>query len=107
MAEQVQTNVVDLLIVDEDLAFGPDGEPLLVSGAAAIAQDVQHRVVESGVASLLIADDQSPGLQALAQVVEQDTRIRPGTVELSEPDASGRFKITAKLMDGQNLAAEV
>lgn len=96
-------DIVDLLIVDGDLAFGPDGEPLLVSGAAAIAQDVQHRVLESGVAPLLVADDEAPGLQALAQAVEQDTRIRPGTVELSEPDAAGRFKITAKLMDGSTI----
>ena len=100
-------DVVDLLIVDGDLAFGSDGEPLLISGAAAIAQDVQHRVRESGVAISMVADDEAPGLQALAQVVEQDTRIRPGSVEIEEPDAAGRLTIKATLIDGQNLTTEV
>jgi len=100
-------DIVDLLIVNGDPVFGLDGEPLLVSGAAAIAQDVRHRVLESGVAPLLIADDEAPSLRALAQVVEQDTRIRPGTTEIGGPDASGRFAITARLMDGQDLTGEI
>jgi hypothetical protein len=98
--------VVDLLIVDGGLVFDAAGEPVLVSGAAAIAQDVAHRVRESGTAELLIAEDDAPALaqQRIADVVEEDLRIQPGTVVVTGPDAGGRVLIRGTLMDGQPLA---
>ena len=102
-------SVIDLKIVDGDLAFGPDGEPLTVSGTDAIAQDVKHRVLESGLAPLLVADDNpaAAGMVAIARVVEEDLRIRPGTARIAGPDASGGVVITARTMDGENLSETV
>jgi len=101
-------NVVDLLIAGGDLAFSPDGEPLQVSGTNAIAQDVKRRVLESGIAPRLVADDEpaAGGIGRLAEVVEEDLRIRPGTARITGPDASGRVLITARTMDGGEIQVE-
>jgi len=100
--------IVDLLIVAGDLAFGPDGEPLLIGGAGAIAQDVQHRVRESGLAPLLVAEDgpAAESIGRLAQLVEEDLRIRPGTARIAGPDASGLVIVTARTIAGPEIAIE-
>ena len=94
----------DLELVSGDLAFGPDDEPRFLAGTAAIAQDVKHRLLESGLAAELVAEDGNPdaSLAALAFEVETDERIRPGSA-LGRITGSGRIEITARTLDGGEI----
>ena len=96
----------DLEIADGDLVFGPDDEPRFLSGTAAVAQDVRHRLLESGLASELVAEEGSrnSALAAIAFEVEADERIRPGTAQGSVT-ANGRIELTADTLDGGDIAA--
>ena len=83
------STVYDLSIVNGDLAFGADGEPLFLADADAIAQDIKHRLEALGLTVDLVGDDAPAGgvLRRIAFAVEEDTRIRPGTagVQLVAP----------------------
>lgn len=80
---------VDLYITGNDLTLGNDGEPLLCNDRVSIAQDIKHLIRESGLmvaiigerSRLLIAD----GLHRLALLIEDDERLIPGTIEITEP----------------------
>ena len=98
----------DLELVSGDLAFGPDDEPRFLAGAAAIAQDVKHRLIESGLAAELVADEGDPdtALAAIAFAVEEDTRIRPGSAK-AEVTAAGQIAITARTLDGAPITETV
>lgn len=98
----------DLYLVSGDLAFGPDDEPRFLAGAAAVAQDVKHRLVESGLAAELVADDADPdaALAAIAFAVEEDTRIRPGSAR-PEIAAAGQITVTARTLDGAPITVTV
>lgn len=79
----------DLLIINDDLAFGADGEPTPVDGRPSIAQDVAHAIRESQLLVGLIGE-RSPLLrrgiyQQIEALVEQDLRIIPGTCRVTEP----------------------
>jgi Protein of unknown function (DUF2590) len=95
----------DLEIVAGDLAFGPDDEPRFLAATVAVAQDVQHRLLESGLAAELVAEDGDPqsALAAIAFEVEADERIRPGTAQGSVA-ANGRIELTADTLDGGDIA---
>lgn len=101
-------DVVDLKIVNQDFAFGADGEPLLLTDAEAIAQDVRHRLEESGLLVELVADDAGTAsvLRRIAFAVEEDTRIQPGTVEIASP-APGTFNVTATTIKGALVETSV
>jgi hypothetical protein len=106
----------DLELVSGDLAFGPDDEPRFLAGAAAIAQDVKHRLIESGLAAELVADEADPdsALAAIAFAVEEDERIRPGSAR-AEPalsavegiTAAGQIAVTARTLDGAPITGTV
>jgi Protein of unknown function (DUF2590) len=98
----------DLELVSGDLAFGPDGEPRFLAGAAAIAQDVKHRLIESGLAAELVADEAEPdaALAAIAFAVEEDERIRPGSAR-PEIAAAGQITVTARTLDGAPITQAV
>lgn len=95
----------DLQISGGDLVFGADGEPVFLSGVPVIAQDVAHRIAESGAAVALVAEDANPegALARIAAVAEEDERIQPGTAKAEPPDATGYVKITALSLDGQTI----
>jgi hypothetical protein len=98
----------DLELVSGDLAFGPDDEPRFLAGAAAIAQDVKHRLIESGLAAELVADETDPdaALAAIAFAVEEDERIRPGSAR-PEIATAGRITVTARTLDGAPITETV
>ena len=98
----------DLELIAGDLAFGPDDEPRFLAGAAAIAQDVKHRLLESGLASELVAEDGNPDatLAAIAFEVETDERIRPGSAR-AETGAGGSIAVTARTLDGTAITQTV
>jgi hypothetical protein len=98
----------DLELVSGDLAFGPDDEPRFLAGAAAIAQDVKYRLIESGLAAELVADEADPdaALAAIAFAVEEDARIRPGSAR-AEVTAAGQITVTARTLDGAPITETV
>ena len=98
----------DLKIVNGDLDFGPDGEPVYLTGAAAIAQDVKHRLTDKATAVALIGDDEG-GLTAVSAIkaeVEEDERIEPGTVVVTN-NGDGSFDLTAKTLTGEPVNVSV
>ncbi|HEX7927328.1 MAG TPA: DUF2590 family protein [bacterium] len=93
----------DLQIVDGDLAFGLDDEPMYLQGAEAVAQDVKHRLVDSGTPVDLIGDDddRTPTLNRIALLVEDDLRIKPGTAKVTESGET--FSITARTINEEAI----
>ena len=98
----------DLKMVNNDLVFSPDGEPLYLTGADVVAQDVATRIRATGLAAELVADDGPPLGAAIAMKieVEKDDRIQPGTVQV-EQLAAGRFQVTAQTMEGEPITVTV
>lgn len=79
---------IDLLIENGDFSLNAGNEPELCNNRKSIGQDIIHAIIESGLATQLIAE-RSPTLRAdiftqLELLVENDERIVPGTVEISE-----------------------
>ena len=46
----------DLLISKDDMTLDANGEPVLVTGRACIAQDIQHMIRESGLLVELVGE---------------------------------------------------
>lgn len=89
---------IDLLITEGDFTLSSGNEPLLCDNRVSIAQDCVHRIIESGLVKLLIAE-RSPVLRAdivlqMELLTETDTRIVPGTIEITD-DGYGNYFITA------------
>ena len=98
----------DLKLLDGDIAFGPEDEPLFLSGVDVIAQDIRNRLLESGLAADLVGDDAGAGvvLARIADTVELDSRIKPGSANAVET-APGTVTVTARTMDGAVIAETV
>ena len=85
-------------------------EPELCNNRISIGQDIVHSIIESGLATQLIAE-RSPTLRAdiftrLELLVEGDDRIVPGTVEINEESAK-RLWVTAGTYDFGNITHQV
>ncbi|MDE9567304.1 DUF2590 family protein, partial [Xenorhabdus bovienii] len=79
---------IDLLISERDFTLNSGNEPQLCNNRVSIAQDCVHAIIESGLATNLIAE-RSPALRAdihtqMVILVENDERIIPGTVSINE-----------------------
>ncbi len=78
----------DLLITDDDLALDAGGYPVLVPDRACIAQDIQHMIRESGLLVDIVGErnvrKRKTNLVKLSLMVDQDTRIKPGTTRIEE-----------------------
>ncbi len=91
---------IDLLITDRNFTLNSAGEPVLCNNRESIAQDCQHAIIESGLATRLLAE-RSPTLRAdimmqMTLLIEDDERITPGTVSVTEETPrSGRLLIRA------------
>lgn len=101
---------IDLLIEGRDFVLNTGNEPELCNNRKSIGQDVVHSIIESGLATQLIAE-RSPTLRAdiftqLELLVEGDDRIVPGTVEISE-ETTKRLWVTASTYDFGSLSYQV
>lgn len=90
---------VDLLIEGRNFVLNAGNEPVTCNNRRSIAQDIVHSILESGLATSLIAE-RSPLLRAdiftqLELLVESDERIVPGTVVVQE-ESTKRLWVTAQ-----------
>lgn len=101
---------IDLLIENGDFSLNAGNEPELCNNRKSIGQNIIHAIIESGLATQLIAE-RSPTLRAdiftqLELLVENDERIVPGTVEISE-ESQKRLWVTASTYDFGTLSYQV
>lgn len=78
----------DLMIIDSDISTDAAGQPITIYDRDVIAQDVRHAILESGLLADLIGERSKQrralALKNIRLIAEQDTRITPGTVGVSE-----------------------
>ncbi|KAA1047288.1 DUF2590 family protein [Pseudocitrobacter sp. 73] len=101
---------IDLLIQNGDFVLNTGNEPTLCNNRQSIGQDVIHSIIESGLATELIAE-RSPVLRAdlftrIELLIEDDERIVPGTVEISE-ESQKRLWVTASTYDFGGFTVQV
>lgn len=92
----------DLLITDHDFSLNVGNEPNLAKNRQSIGQDIKHAIVESGLATELVAE-RSPTMRydvftKIILLVEIDRRIVPGTARIKEETAE-RLYLTADTYD--------
>lgn len=101
----------DLKIVDDALAVDLDGLPQQVWDLDSITQDLKHAIRESGLLVKLIGDRSSElrqlALQDIVLLVEDDTRIIPGTCEIEETSTVGTYNLTAQTYEFGSVNLEV
>ena len=84
--------VCDLKIESGDPSFGPDGEPLLLTDEAAVAQDVKHALQDRSLAVRLIAARPSEAetiRQQMKLLAREDKRLQPESVSVAAESAGG------------------
>ncbi|MGC6377620.1 DUF2590 family protein [Bisgaard Taxon 45] len=88
----------DLLITGEDLTLDSGNQPVICDNRISIAQDIKHALIESGLATLLIAERsrilRRDIILQMILIVEEDRRLVPGTIFIDEED-QGRLRLTA------------
>ncbi len=104
MPDSSSTNkrYVDIKVIDGGWNMDTGNQPEAASDLYSIAQDVKHRIVESGLARKLCAE-RNPTLRAdvlvqIEQQAEKDQRIKPGSAYAQEISA-GIVQLTAKTYD--------
>lgn len=101
---------IDLLILKGDFVLNAGYEPELCNNRKSIGQDIIHALIESGLATELIAE-RSPTIRAdiftrMELLIEDDERIIPGTVEISE-ESQKRLWVTASTYGFGGISAQV
>jgi hypothetical protein len=80
-------NLIDLLIIRGEVVLDEHGLPQLIGGRDVVAQDVGHRLEDSGLVFLLLGDRNPSSIKSLLLKirleVENDKRVIPGTVKTS------------------------
>mgnify|MGYP000895626516 CR=1 FL=1 len=98
---------LDLLIENRNFVLNAGNEPVTCSNRQSIGQDIVHAILESGLATALVAE-RSPTLRGdiftqLELLVESDERIVPGTISVTEETAK-RLWVTAETYDFGSLS---
>lgn len=93
---------IDIKVVEGGWQVDAGQQPEQASDLYSIAQDVKHRIMESGLARKLVAE-RNPTLRAdvllqIEQAAEQDYRVIPGSAYANETSA-GTIELTAKAFD--------
>ncbi|MEW8776491.1 DUF2590 family protein [Klebsiella pneumoniae] len=101
---------IDLLITNDDFVLNTGNEPVLCNNRQSIGQDVIHSIIESGLATELIAE-RSPTLRGdiftrMELLIDDDERLIPGTVSIAEETLS-RLWVTADTYDFGPLSLRV
>ncbi|ECM2292147.1 DUF2590 family protein [Salmonella enterica subsp. enterica serovar Tennessee] len=93
-----------------DFVLNTGNEPELCNNRKSIGQDIIHSIIESGLATELIAE-RSPTMRAdiftrMELLIEDDERIVPGTVEIGEESRTWLW-ITASTYDFGGISVQV
>ncbi|MGB0858367.1 MAG: DUF2590 family protein [Pseudoalteromonas spongiae] len=90
---------IDLAVEDNDFVLNDSLDPATLKKAAVIAQDIKHRILESGLLTKLVGlrnkNGIAPILTELELLTEQDNRIKPGTIKVLRND-DGTLSINAQ-----------
>lgn len=89
---------LDLWISGEDIALDSGNQPVICDNRISIAQDIKHAILESGLATLLIAERsrilRRDIILQMILLAEEDERLIPGTVVIIE-ESLNRLLLTA------------
>ncbi len=89
---------LDLWISGEDITLDSGNQPVICSNRISIAQDIKHAILESGLATLLIAERsrilRRDIILQMILLAEEDERLIPGTVVIIE-ESLNRLLLTA------------
>lgn len=100
---------LDLFITDKDITLDSGRQPVICDNRISIAQDVKHAILESGLATQLIAERsrilRRDILLQIILLVEEDERLVPGTVAITE-ESNRRLLLTAETYDFGNIDAQ-
>ena len=81
---------IDFAVVEGDFVLNDSLNPSTVKAADTIAQDIKHRILESGLLVQLIGlrnqNGIKPILTELELLVEQDNRLKPGSINIIKND---------------------
>ena len=87
---------IDLNILDNDIALDSFAVPSQLTSTDVIAQDIKHRIIESGKLTELIGlrnkNIVSKILTEIELIVEQDDRLVPGTIKITQLKFVKKFK---------------
>ncbi|RZG05505.1 DUF2590 family protein [Pseudoalteromonas sp. CO348] len=79
---------IDLNIVDGDIHLDSLFNPSQINDRDVVAQDIKHRIIESKKLPLLIGlrnkDHIAKVLTEIELIVEQDDRLVPGTIKITQ-----------------------
>lgn len=88
---------VDLLITDDDLTLDIAGEPQLIYDRDCITQDIKHLIRDSGLMVEIVGQRSdiavNDRVQQLTLLIEEDTRLVPGTIQITRTSL-GVFFVT-------------
>lgn len=102
----MEKKYVDLLIEGDSIVLDSVGNPILISDRASIAQDIKHMIRESGLLVEIIGQRSTErvklNLVRLESLIEDDTRIKPGTAEITRTD-NETFWVQAKTIEYGDL----
>ncbi len=94
---------IDLNIIDNDIALDSFAVPSQLTNSDVIAQDVKHRIIESGKVTELIGlrnkNIVAKILTEIELIVEQDGRLVPGTIKVIK-QLTGEISIRAQTIEG-------
>ena len=94
---------IDLNILDNDISLDSFAVPSQLTNTDVIAQDVKHRIIESGKLTELIGlrnkNIVAKILTEIELIVEQDERLLAGTIKVVK-QLTGYIAITAKTSEG-------
>lgn len=92
----------DLLVTDDDITLDAGRNPVLVHDVDCIAQDLVHMIRETGLLVELVANKdkrrRAANMVKLEIAIEEDERIKPGTVYIEEPKL-GVFYVLAETLE--------
>lgn len=101
-------NYIDLLVENGDFVLDLAGFAEPVADRQSIGQDIKHRLIESGLPQLLVAQrspvEQASLINRMSIEVEKDLRLLPGTVRfLPVANQPGTYYITAVTLEYGDL----
>lgn len=98
----MEDKYLDILITGEDLTLDSGNAPQICNNRISIAQDVKHSIIESGLATQLIAERsrilRRDIILQIIFLVEDDERLIPGTIFIDE-ESNTRLLLNAETYD--------